>query len=319
MDTNMATGIRGVQIRVGRLDGEPASPRHSVPGVGDEVHEDLLDLARVGGHVSEPRIPGNHQGDILPDQPPQHLIHVRDDGIEVQHLRLEHLLPAEGEELAGEIGRPLRRLLHEFEIRARRVLGIQAPQQQLDAPNHDREEVIEIVGHAAGEAPDGLELSGLGELVLGLRECLIGPLGLVIEPAVLEGDRRLGGERRGDREILRGEAQRPPAPNAQDPEHLLAEDERHPKEGRVPAAPVGFPMRRRHPVVGRRVPNEERLTGGRDNPGEALTHLQARRGHGLARVAVRAREHEVLPLPDTNPHRVRIQELPARFGNLREQ
>src|SRR2546430_5136766 len=41
------------------------------------------------------------------DDPPQHLLHVRDHDVDVEHLRLQHLLAAEGEELLRERRRPL--------------------------------------------------------------------------------------------------------------------------------------------------------------------------------------------------------------------
>ena len=109
------------------------------------------------------------------------------------------MLPAEGQELSGEICGPVCRVLHEFDVRADRILGSEASQQQLTAANQDGEEIVEVVRDAASEASDGFHLPGLGELLLGLREFLVGALSLLIEPAVLERDGRLGGECHGER------------------------------------------------------------------------------------------------------------------------
>src|SRR4030095_16546611 len=132
----------------------------------------------------------------------------------------EHLLPAESQELSGEIGRAVCRLLYEFDVRADRIVGAEATQQQLAASDHDGEEVVEVVRDATGEASDGFHLPGLCKLLLGLREFLVGALSLLIEPAVLERDSGLGGERHGEREILQGEPLLSPGSDAEHPEDV---------------------------------------------------------------------------------------------------
>ena len=170
---------------------------------------------------------------------------------------------------------------------------------------------------ATGEASDGFHLPGLCELVLGLRQFLVGALSLLIQPAVLERDSRLGGKRHGEREILKGEPLLAAGADAEYPEHLRAEDQRYPEERPVAAAPIGLAVRRRHPGITRRIRHDQRLAGGRDGPGETLAYLQPRCWHRLPGVAIGSGEHQVVLLSDPNPDRVRIEEAPTRFGNLR--
>ena len=65
-----------IQRDVGRLDRELAPVGHGVAGVHRQVHDDLLDLGRIGFHPSERRIEGRVELDVFADQPPQHLVHL---------------------------------------------------------------------------------------------------------------------------------------------------------------------------------------------------------------------------------------------------
>ena len=76
--------------------------RHGIPGVDGQIHEDLLDLPRIGFHVSQGGVSNQRQVDILTDQTSQHLLHVRDEGVQVQNPRRQHLLPAEGQQLSRQ-------------------------------------------------------------------------------------------------------------------------------------------------------------------------------------------------------------------------
>jgi len=50
---------------MGGLNAEPAALGHGVPGVHDQVHDDLLDLARVGSHESQRRVQRRDQADVF--------------------------------------------------------------------------------------------------------------------------------------------------------------------------------------------------------------------------------------------------------------
>ena len=76
--------------------------RHGVSRVHDEVHDHLLDLRRVGQHSTEVGGEKRDELHVLADQASQHHVHVRDDRVQVEHARLQHLSAAEREKLAGE-------------------------------------------------------------------------------------------------------------------------------------------------------------------------------------------------------------------------
>jgi hypothetical protein len=104
-------GIVFVELDVLGLDRQLPAPGYRIPGVHGEVQEDLLDLRRVRLHP--PQAPGGLRGevDVLPDETAQHRLDLDYDRVEVEDLRREHLLAAEGEELLGEVGGMVGRLL----------------------------------------------------------------------------------------------------------------------------------------------------------------------------------------------------------------
>jgi hypothetical protein len=95
--------IRLVEDDVGGLHRELAAPRHGIPRVDDEVHDDLLDVARIGAHPAEWLRGERHEIHVGAKDALEHLVHARQHVVQVEHLRREHLLAAEHEELSGEV------------------------------------------------------------------------------------------------------------------------------------------------------------------------------------------------------------------------
>jgi hypothetical protein len=87
---------------VGGADDQPSTVRHGVAGIDGQVHDDLLDLTRVGLDAPERGLGHRHQVDRFADQPLEHGLHAGHDAVQVEHLGRQHLLAAEGEQLARE-------------------------------------------------------------------------------------------------------------------------------------------------------------------------------------------------------------------------
>jgi hypothetical protein len=86
-----------VEIEILGFDGEIAAVGHRLARIYHQVHDDLLDLARIRLHAAALRIEEDTQVHVLADQPPQHLVHLGDNFVEIEHLRLQHLIAAEGQ------------------------------------------------------------------------------------------------------------------------------------------------------------------------------------------------------------------------------
>ncbi len=98
----MEAGVVGVEGDVGGLDGQLPAVRHGIAGVDRQVHDDLLDLSGIGLDRADVRARHHDQIDVFADQPGQHFHVFRDHAVQVNDLGSQHLLAAEGQQLAGE-------------------------------------------------------------------------------------------------------------------------------------------------------------------------------------------------------------------------
>ena len=162
----MFRGVVRVEIDVCCLDGELAPHRHRVARVDREVQHDLLDLTRIGHDAAELSPRQERELDVLAHQAAEHALHPPDERVEVDHLRLEDLLPAEREELAGERARPLGGVVDLHEVCAQRVALCDVRDGKARVAQDHRQQVVEVVRDAAREPADGLELLRLRELRL---------------------------------------------------------------------------------------------------------------------------------------------------------
>ena len=87
----------------------------------------------------------------------QHPAQVRDHGIEVQQRGFDPLAAAEGEQLTGQLPRPVDRLLHFLRGRGDPATLVQAGRQERGVSRDDREDDFKLTSDLAGEAPQGLQ------------------------------------------------------------------------------------------------------------------------------------------------------------------
>ncbi len=119
------------------------------------------------------------QLDRLADEAPEHRLDAFDDGGEIDHALEKDLFATEREQLMRELGGSIRRLDDLLEIFAHAVPRRRSQQGELGVPGDDREEIVEVVRHAAGQRPDGLELLRLAELGLAFLEGVLDALALL--------------------------------------------------------------------------------------------------------------------------------------------
>ena len=136
-----------------RLDG--------VVGVGHQVHDDLVHLGRIGHHraavLLDVREYGNirrNRGDAQPEGFPE-------DFLDVERQPLLLGLAAEGQDLLDEIAAAFAGLEDSPGIFAFEAFGGQILHQHFRQSDDREKNVVEIVGDAAGQIPDGFHLLGL--------------------------------------------------------------------------------------------------------------------------------------------------------------
>jgi hypothetical protein len=144
--------IAGIECDVGGLKPQPATRGHRVPCVEREIDDHLLQLAGIGPDPADGGIELGHQLDVGAEQAAQHPAYVRDYRVEVEHPGLEHLLPGKGQQLPGDSRCASRRLHHLIDVGPEWVILGQALEHEAAEADHRGHHIVDLVGHAAGQA-----------------------------------------------------------------------------------------------------------------------------------------------------------------------
>ena len=163
---------RPVAVQVaGEMDvagGDPdlAAARHRVPGVDDEVHDHLLDLALVDPDRGEVGPVLDLQRHLVGQKPVQEVGELGERVLQVDDGRAQGLLAREGEELADQRRRPVGVLADLHQVAVLDVGDLVAHQEQVAVAVDRGQQVVEVVGDPAGELAHRLHLLALHELRL---------------------------------------------------------------------------------------------------------------------------------------------------------
>jgi hypothetical protein len=147
-------------------DAQRSSPRHRLDRVHDEAQNGLLDLAPVRAHQSRLTAELPRHGHAVTREALDRAAEVDDQRAQVQDLDREHVVPAEREELAREHRAPRHGRTDLLGVPGRATLLGQRALEELALRENDREQVVEVVRHAAREHPHRLHLLRLAELLL---------------------------------------------------------------------------------------------------------------------------------------------------------
>ena len=83
---------------------------------------------------------------------------------QIQHPRLDHPAPGEQQELPGKASAPLGGQRDLVDVVQQRIVEGEGPGDDLAVAHHHHQDVVEVVGHPAGQPPDALQLLRLQEL-----------------------------------------------------------------------------------------------------------------------------------------------------------
>ena len=106
------------------------------------------------------------QRDRLADEAAQQVRELGQDVGQVEGLRLQRLAARERQQLTHQSGGAVGVLLDLHDVGEGLVARRVAQQQEVAEPDHRGQEIVEVVGDAAGELTDGLHFLGLNELLL---------------------------------------------------------------------------------------------------------------------------------------------------------
>ena len=296
-----------VERDVAELDRHPAAALHGVARVDGEVEHRVLDLRRIDEGV--PEAGGRHGLDLdrFAERAAQHVAHADDAAGNVDDLGLQRLAPAEGEQLAGQLGAaPDRRFRLAQPLRDLLVAG-REPAQQLQVVGDHLQDVVEVVRHAAGELADGVHLLRLAQLLLGSAQDLCTrPLrrqvaadgadepvarhhrpadpahaAVLVPAAVLQADRRVALGQAGQRGRTRREVVGVHEIEPAAPDQLLFRPAEDRARRRIDGRDEAVDARHQHDV-GREPPEPVAVAGALgDLALEVLVEVRQRRGGGL--------------------------------------
>ncbi|MFN7979785.1 MAG: hypothetical protein U0P30_16745 [Vicinamibacterales bacterium] len=168
---------------------ERAAGRHGVAGIDREVHHDLLELPAVdldGADVGGERGLETHVG---ADEPLQHVGQPGDGGVEIDGRRRDGASAGEGQQLCRRLRGAVGSATHLFEAVAHLAGSCSYRAASLYPADHGQQ-VVEVVGDAAGQAADRLHLLRLAQF-LGETVALGDVAQFTMTPAISGSARRL--------------------------------------------------------------------------------------------------------------------------------
>src|SRR5919108_693220 len=103
--------------------------------------------------------------DVFADQTANHLANIPDHDVQVEQVRLQNLLATERQQLSCENSSSRGRALDFGNLLCARIAGTDSRGKGLRIAGDDREQIVEVVGHAAGQLSKGFHLRRLAALL----------------------------------------------------------------------------------------------------------------------------------------------------------
>ena len=102
-DAAVAHGQLDLAVDAAHGELHRAARGHRIAGVEREIRDHLFELAAVGAHAAA-GLDRGRQLDVVAEEPREQALELADDLAQIEHLRQEHLMAAEREQLARERG-----------------------------------------------------------------------------------------------------------------------------------------------------------------------------------------------------------------------
>src|SRR4029077_9627535 len=131
---------------------------HRVPRIHREIHDDLLDLARISFHCPNLSARYHAQVNVLTDHASKHLEVLGHDGIQIQYLRGQDLLATEGKKLSRKGSGTLGGIGNLLDGSPKGNVGANSLQQEFAVAGDHHQQVVEVVCDSSREAAHGFHL-----------------------------------------------------------------------------------------------------------------------------------------------------------------
>ena len=173
LDDDVVAIAEPVRLRLVRVKADIVGPqhqlaaiRHGVPPVDREIDQRRTQLAAID--QSRPALLGEYLLDLdLPAECRQQQLHdFLDQRVDIGLDRLQRLLAGERQQIGRELGGAVGRVVDHLDDRRERGVVLDALGQDLDRARDHGQHVVEVVGDATSQLPDGVHLLGLEKLFL---------------------------------------------------------------------------------------------------------------------------------------------------------
>ena len=168
--------VVGIQAHDAGLERDSPGSDDGVARVDHQVHDHLLQAADVDLHLVRRLRQRQPDLEVLADEAADHRRHPFDDLVDADDGRVNDLLARERQQLLRQRGAAPRRLGGALQELDRRRTARLRPPGEIDESQHGCQQVVEVVGDAAGQPADALQLLQLPELLLQARLDLFGLL-----------------------------------------------------------------------------------------------------------------------------------------------
>ena len=158
-----------VEPFVGGLNRQTPPIRHGVARVNAQIEECALELRSVHFGRPQPRRAHDLDGDLRPHCARYQILHACDQAVDVGGPRIERLASREGQQPMRQGGGPMRRLgrcLDET-VDVVEAAVLNPPLNPFQPPTDALQQIVEVVGDAPRQLPDGFHLLCLAQLILG--------------------------------------------------------------------------------------------------------------------------------------------------------
>ncbi|KAF1854886.1 hypothetical protein Lal_00009772 [Lupinus albus] len=141
----------------GRLEAQVAAAVHGVARIDRQVEQRHLQLVGIGHHARARGVHGEVQAHAGAQRRGQQFAHAAEQGRDVDGTQVQVLVARERQQLAGQLAAALAGTARDLRALLRHLV-LRHQEDQVHAALDHVQEVVEIVGDAARQAPDGFHL-----------------------------------------------------------------------------------------------------------------------------------------------------------------
>ncbi len=158
------------RVHRAHAQGQGALAVHGIAGVECDIDQRGFELARVDPDMARPLGQLNLHMNARTGDALEHLANVLDPLRHIEDFRVQRLAARERKQLAGQLAGALDGVRHCAHVALAPFFGQPGLTQKVHRRTNDGQQVVEVMGHAAGQLADGFEFLRLTQRRFGLGQ-----------------------------------------------------------------------------------------------------------------------------------------------------